>query len=76
MAVAIVSRLPCESRQKVAIRGNPAQAEKIYAALADTDITYLSIGDRQFMEDYHDSRLELIDGGRWRLAGARTPALA
>ncbi len=55
---------------------DPGHAERVYETLAGTKITYLSIGDRSFLQDYHDTRLELIEGGRWRLIGAGTPSLA
>ncbi len=42
------------------------RATQVYQLLALTDITYLSIGDRPFLEDYHEVLLELGEGGSWR----------
>jgi putative ATP-binding cassette transporter len=47
------------------------RGKRIYRILAATDITYVSIGDRPFLQDFHETLLELSDGGRWRQSPCR-----
>jgi putative ATP-binding cassette transporter len=46
------------------------QVERIYAALAGTAITYISVGDYPALAKYHDLRLELAEDGTWRVEPA------
>lgn len=41
--------------------------EKLYAALARTDITYVSIGDHPALFKYHHLRLDLHGDGAWQM---------
>jgi putative ATP-binding cassette transporter len=43
------------------------QLDVVYGVLAEATITYMSISDRNHLSVYHDSVLELSDGGQWRL---------
>jgi putative ATP-binding cassette transporter len=45
--------------------------QRLYAALARTPITYISIGDAAGLLSYHDLWLELLGEGRWRLREAK-----
>jgi putative ATP-binding cassette transporter len=47
-----------------------ATAERFYAALGRTPITYVSVGRWPFLPAYHDFRLELLGDGEWRMAPA------
>jgi len=42
------------------------RAVRVYQVLAATEITYLSVGDRPFLEEFHETLLELNEGGGWR----------
>jgi len=43
----------------------PASEERLYAALARTDITYVTIGDHPVLNQFHQLRLELQGQGAW-----------
>jgi putative ATP-binding cassette transporter len=42
-----------------------SREERLYAALAKTDITYVSIGDHPALNKFHELRLELHGEGAW-----------
>jgi putative ATP-binding cassette transporter len=42
--------------------------ELLYAALARTNITYVSIGDHPALFKYHDARLDLHGDGAWTMS--------
>jgi putative ATP-binding cassette transporter len=46
---------------------SPEQVARMYAMLAESSISYLSIGDTQPLAQYHDRVLVLSDDGGWRL---------
>jgi vitamin B12/bleomycin/antimicrobial peptide transport system ATP-binding/permease protein len=46
------------------------QVERIYAALAGTSITYISVGDDPALAKYHDLWLILAEDGTWRVEPA------
>jgi putative ATP-binding cassette transporter len=52
--------------------------ERIYTALEDSSITYVSAGEHPALLAYHDLCLELLGDGEWRItpAGAAAPAAA
>jgi putative ATP-binding cassette transporter len=52
----------------------PDQVEQLYRVLADASITCLSIGENQHLLAYHNTVLELLDDGRWRLTTAENAA--
>jgi vitamin B12/bleomycin/antimicrobial peptide transport system ATP-binding/permease protein len=43
---------------------------RLYEALSRTGITYLSVAGDPGLVDYHDTVLELVPGGEWRLVPA------
>ena len=43
------------------------EEEKLYAALASTDITYVSVGDSPALINFHHARLELHGDGAWTM---------
>ena len=43
------------------------RAERFYAILANSPITYVSLGNHPHLFPYHDFRLELVGDGRWRI---------
>jgi putative ATP-binding cassette transporter len=45
---------------------SPEQLARIYGLLAESSISYLSIGDREPLAQYHDMVLELSGDGVWR----------
>jgi putative ATP-binding cassette transporter len=45
----------------------PDQVEQMYRVLSEASIAYLSIGENQHLQAYHDTVLELFDDGRWHL---------
>jgi putative ATP-binding cassette transporter len=51
------------------------QAKRCYELLSATSITFISIGE-QNLQEYHDSVLELQEGGRWSERTARRAASA
>jgi putative ATP-binding cassette transporter len=51
-----------------------ATAERLYGALARTQVTYVSVGRWPFLPAYHDFRLELLGDGEWQMAPAEQPA--
>jgi vitamin B12/bleomycin/antimicrobial peptide transport system ATP-binding/permease protein len=52
--------------QALAVLG-PSREEALYAALARTEITYVSIGDHPALNRFHDLRLELHGHGAWTI---------
>ncbi len=46
---------------------DPSREETLYAALARTEITYVSIGDHPALNKFHDLRLELHGRGAWAI---------
>ena len=44
----------------------PQRGKQLYALLATTPITYLSVGDHTHLEEYHDVVLDLAEDGTWR----------
>jgi vitamin B12/bleomycin/antimicrobial peptide transport system ATP-binding/permease protein len=48
-----------------------ARERLLYAELARSGITYISIGDSPSLRDHHDIRLELLEDGDWRLRPVR-----
>jgi putative ATP-binding cassette transporter len=51
-----------------------ADLERLYAALARTPVTYISVGDHPALDRFHDLRLHLDGAGGWRLEPAGQPA--
>ena len=49
------------------------RAQQLYQILSRTSITYLSIGDHVHLEEYHDTRLDLQEGGAWKVKQVETP---
>jgi putative ATP-binding cassette transporter len=49
------------------------QVQLVYHVLTEKKITYLSIGENDHLTAYHDSVLELADGGQWRLTKSAAP---
>lgn len=45
----------------------PDKARQVYEILARSAITYISIGDPQLLDRYHDLRVDFETGGGWRL---------
>ena len=41
--------------------------QRLYAALARSSITYISVGDHPLLAGYHDMRLDLHGDGSWKL---------
>lgn len=50
-----------------------SREERLYEALARTDITYVSIGDHPALFKFHDLRLELRGEGGWTVMPAGMP---
>lgn len=48
------------------------EEEKLYAALSNTDITYVSVGDSPALVKFHDARLELHGDGAWTMTATGT----
>ena len=44
-----------------------SREERLYAALARTEITYVSIGDHPWLSKFHELRLELEGQGAWAI---------
>jgi putative ATP-binding cassette transporter len=44
-----------------------SREERLYAALARTEITYVSIGDHPWLNKFHELRLELHGQGAWEV---------
>jgi ABC-type uncharacterized transport system fused permease/ATPase subunit len=49
------------------------QVEHLYHLLAESSITYLSVGEEHGLLAYHDTVLELRDNGEWRIIRAKRP---
>jgi putative ATP-binding cassette transporter len=55
---------------------SPSRVKHIYDVLAQSPISYVSVGDQAILRDYHDAVLDLQDEGRWTVGPAREPAAA
>jgi putative ATP-binding cassette transporter len=53
-----------------------SQVERMYAALAQSPITYISVSDHPMLAKYHDLRLESGDNPSWRLGPVDGPKIA
>jgi putative ATP-binding cassette transporter len=52
----------------------PDQVEQMYRVLSEASVTYLTIGENQHLQAYHDTVLELFDDGRWQVTTSRDAA--
>lgn len=52
---------------------SPEQLANVYRLLAESSISYLSIGDLEPLDQYHDMILELRGDGGWRITPASQP---
>jgi vitamin B12/bleomycin/antimicrobial peptide transport system ATP-binding/permease protein len=52
------------------------RVRQIYQVLADSKISYISVGDQPGLLEFHDTVLELLPEGRWTIGPTREPAAA
>ncbi len=53
-----------------------SRVKHVYQVLAQSSITYISVGEQPVLRDYHDNVLEILEEGRWSTGPAREPAAA
>jgi putative ATP-binding cassette transporter len=52
----------------------PEQVEQIYHAFSEASITYITLGENEQFQAYHNGVLELFDDGRWQYTETKNTA--